>query len=105
MPRIPKVVGEGTYGCVHEPSLECAKLDYLSELIAEFLGLIYMSTRQNLENFIERHVKPTGSYRSYESALFLARNLSYNKSINLYYWRNVQNEEVDFVIKEGAGNS
>jgi len=25
MSKIPKVVGEGTYGCVHEPSLECER--------------------------------------------------------------------------------
>jgi hypothetical protein len=112
MSYIPKVIGEGTYGCVHDGSLECkdVDMDYTNKVskillnkhakseLDEYLGIQRADPEHQFFLGVPFHCKPKQTPRNY---------IAVNKckmgpnAINGRY--NLINPEYDLLIMENGG--
>jgi hypothetical protein len=82
MPTAPKVVGEGTYGCVHSPSLKCIESNVtyenkVSKLLldrhantelGEYLGIQRADPNNQFFLGVPRQCLPKSTKSNYQSA-------------------------------------
>ena len=62
---------------------------------------VYVIDPSVINSMSIKFTKDSGHIYENTVAIELLRRKSSNKNLNLYYWKNQQHEEVDFVLKEG----